>query len=234
MSRIALAFLLVTGLVLPLTAQIQNARIEGTVSDSSSASIPGAKIALATTRTQPRMEAETNAQGFYFFPTLQPGFYNLTAEANGFRKFAITAIEVNTGVSLRQDMKLELGTVTDTIVVEASGVSVQTTEATVQRAITMRDIDTLPQLGRGPISLATFQPGVQLGTSPNDPSFARINGMRQGSNNNTLDGIDVNDPSTPRLGLAMNANNTDSVEEFRIITNGAKAEYGRNAGATVE
>src|SRR5258708_6639722 len=136
MSRIALAFLLVTGLVLPLTAQIQNARIEGTVSDSSSASIPGAKIAVVNTRTKARMEAETNAQGFYFFPTLQPGFYNLTAEANGFRKFAITAIEVNTGVSLRQDMKLELGTVTDTIVVEASGVSVQTTEATVQRTIT--------------------------------------------------------------------------------------------------
>src|SRR5207253_1134160 len=75
---------------------------------------------------------------------------------------------------------------------------------------------------------------VQLGTSPNDPSFARINGMRQGSNNNTLDGIDVNDASTPRLGLTLNANNTDSVEEFRIITNGAKAEYGRNGGGTVE
>jgi hypothetical protein len=58
--------------------------------------------------------------------------------------------------------------------------------------------------------------------------------MRQGSNNNTLDGIDVNDAVLPRLGLTMNANNTDSVEEFRIITNGAKAEYGRNAGGTVE
>ena len=138
------------------------------------------------------------------------------------------------GVTLRQDVKLEIGTVTENVTVEATAVRVQMGEATIQRAITLRDIDTLPQLGRNPISLATFQPGVVLGTSPNDPSFARINGMRQGSNNNTLDGIDVNDAVVPRLGLTENATNTDSVEEFRIITNGAKAEYGRNAGGTVE
>jgi hypothetical protein len=56
---------------------------------------------------------------------------------------------------------------------------------------------------------------VQLGSSPNDPSFARVNGMRQGSNKNTLDGIDVNGAVVPRRGLTLNANNTDSVEEFR-------------------
>src|SRR5205823_13259286 len=126
------------------------------------------------------------------------------------------------------------GTASEFVTVEATTERVPTGEATIQRAVRLRDIDTLPQLGRGPIALATYQPGVQLGTSPNDPSFARINGTRQGSNNNTLDGIDVNDASTPRLGLTLNANNTDSVEEFRIITSGAKAEYGRNAGGTVE
>ena len=61
-----------------------------------------------------------------------------------------------------------------------------------------------------------------------------MNGLRQGSNNNTLDGIDVNDAVAPRLGLAMTANNSDSVEEFREVTAGGKAEYGRNAGGQVE
>ena len=234
MSRFLLAFVLGSTFLPPLFAQIQNARIEGTVLDSSGSSVPGAKVALENTRTQSRLEAASDAAGFYFFPSLQPGFYTLTAEANGFRKLTLTSVELNIGVTIRQDLKLELGTVADTIVVESNTVRVQTSEATIQRSVTLRDIDTLPQLARNPIALATYQPGVQLGTSPNDPSFARVNGMRQGSNNNTLDGIDVNDPVAPRLGLTLNATNTDSVEEFRIITNGAKAEYGRNAGATVE
>jgi hypothetical protein len=221
-------------LAFSVSAQIQNARVEGTVADSSGALIPGAKLVITNIRTQVKSEAESDASGFYFFPVLQPGFYSLTAEAQGFRKETVTNIEVNVGVTLRQDVKLEVGTVTETLTVEADSVRVQTTEATIQRAVTLRDISTLPQLARNPVALATFQPGVQLGTSPNDASFARINGMRQGSNNNTLDGIDVNDAVSPRLGLTLNANNTDSIEEFRIITNGAKAEYGRNAGGTVE
>ena len=233
--RRLLSVSLASCLVLPLLiAQVQNARIEGTVQDTSGAVIPGAKLSIVNLRTQVRLDTEASLVGHFTFPTLPPGFYNLTAESTGFRKTTVTSIEVNIGVTLRQDLALEVGAVTDTVMVESGTVRVQTTEATIQRAITLRDIDTLPQLGRNPIALATYQPGVQLGSSPNDPSFARVNGMRQGSNNNTLDGIDVNDAVSPRLGLTLNASNTDSVEEFRIITNGAKAEYGRNAGGTVE
>ena len=217
-----------------LSGQIQNARIEGNVIDNSRAVIIGASLVLTNVKTQVKTEAATDASGFYTFPVVPPGFYSLAAEAKGFRKGELTNIEVTVGVTLREDVVLEIGSVGETVSVEASSLGVQTTEATVQRAVTLRDIDTLPQLGRGPIALATYQPGVQLGTSPNDSSFARINGNRQGSNNNTLDGIDVNDASNPRLGLTLNANNTDSIEEFRIITSGAKAEYGRNAGGTIE
>ncbi len=234
MKRLLLVLFVTCACLLPIIAQIQNARIEGSVQDASSAVIPGARLMIVNVRTQVKIDAESDVAGFYFFPSIPPGFYTLTAEANGFRKATVTNIEVTVGVTLRQDVKLEVGTVTENVTVEATAVRVQTGEATIQRAITLRDIDTLPQLGRNPISLATYQPGVVLGTSPNDPSFARINGMRQGSNNNTLDGIDVNDAVLPRLGLTLNATNTDSVEEFRIITNGAKAEYGRNAGGTIE
>jgi Carboxypeptidase regulatory-like domain/TonB-dependent Receptor Plug Domain len=234
MKRLPLVVFISCFGLLPLIAQIQNARIEGNIQDTSGAVIPGVKLLLVNTRTQAKLEAESEASGFYFFPSLQPGFYTLVAEAKGFRKETVNNIEVTVGETIRQDLKLEVGTLAETVTVEASNVRVQTSEATIQRAVTLRDIDTLPQLGRNPIALATFQPGVQLGTSPNDPSFARINGQRQGSNNNTLDGIDVNDAVLPRVGLALNAVNTDSVEEFRIITSGAKAEYGRNAGGTIE
>ena len=233
MKRVLLAgFSLIA--TVPLFAQIQDARVEGNVIDNTRAVIVGVKLVLTNTKTQVQATAETNSSGYFTFPVVPPGFYSLTAESSGFRKAELTNIEVTVGVTLRKDVTLEIGSVGETVSVEASSLGVQTTEATIQRAVTLRDIDTLPQLGRGPIALATYQPGVQLGTSPNDSSFARINGNRQGSNNNTLDGIDVNDASQPRLGLTLNANNTDSIEEFRIITSGAKAEYGRNAGGTIE
>ncbi|BDC47716.1 hypothetical protein F183_A00320 [Bryobacterales bacterium F-183] len=215
-----------------ILAQVQSGRVEGNVIDASGASIPSAKLTIVEEKTQIKQETEADASGYFSFPLLKPGLYSLTAEAQGFRKSTISNIELTLGVTLKQDVKLEVGSVTESVSVEASAVRVQSTEATIQRAITLRDIDTLPQLARNPIALASYQPGIQI--NPADTSFSKINGMRQGSNNNTLDGIDVNDSVLPRLGLAMNAVNTDSVEEFRIITNGAKAEYGRNGGGTVE
>ena len=212
--------------------QVQNARLEGTVQDPSGAAIAGAKLTAVNVRTQVKADAESDASGYYTFPLLQPGIYTVNIEAGGFRKSTVTNLELNVGFTVKQDIKLELGAVTESVSVEANAVRVQTTEGTIQRSVNLRDIDTLPQLGRNPIVLATYQPGVQI--NPGDTSFSRINGLRQGSNNNTLDGVDVNDPVLPRLGLTLNATNTDSISEFRIITNGAKAEYGRNGGGQVE
>src|SRR5262249_40850511 len=122
--------------------------------------------------------------------------------------------------------------ITDTVTVEANAVAVQTTDSQVSRAVNLRDIDTLPQLARTPITLAAFQPGVQ--TNPGDVTFSRVNGLRSGSNNSKLDGIHVNDSVVPRLGLSLTANNVDSIGEFRMVMGGGKAEYGRNAGGQVE
>src|SRR4051794_15468757 len=71
--------------ILPVFAQIQSARVEGTVIDSSKAAIPGAKLSLTNNATQVKMDAEADASGFFTFPTVPTGFYTLTAEAQGFR-----------------------------------------------------------------------------------------------------------------------------------------------------
>jgi len=153
------------------------------------------------------------------------------AEAQGFRRAVRTAVALNVSMTVTENFKMEVGQVTGSVVVEANSEKVQSSDAQLGRVITMREIDVLPQLGRGPINLAIFQPGVQI--DPDDASYSRVNGTRQGSNNTRLDGIDINDAVVPRLGLAHTANNTDSVEEFRVVTAGGKAEYGRSAGAQV-
>ncbi len=216
-------------------SQTNNARLEGTVQDQSAAVIPNATVTAVNTQTQARTSVRSNPEGAFVIPTLQPGLYTVTVDAAGFRKAVLNNVELNVAATVSQIVKLEIGQTTESVVVEANQTRVQTTDSQISRAVTLKDIDTLPQLGRNPITLAVFQPGVQIDVrAGQDASFSHVNGLRQGSNNSTLDGIDVNDSTAPRLGLSLTSNNTDSVEEFRVVTQGGKAEYGRSAGAQVE
>ena len=221
-----LGVVIVALLPVPTLGQVPTGRIEGTVQDSSGAVIPGAKLSLVNERTQARQHAEAGGEGFYIFATLQPSIYTLTVEAPGFKSTIINGIELNVGVN-NQPVTLEVGQVTESIAVAANSIRVQATDATIQRTITLRDIDTLPQISRFPIFNTLYQPGVQI-------AGGRVNGQRLGSNNNTLDGVDVNDSVFPSPGTVAIPINTDSVEEIRMVTSGGKAEFGRNSGGQVE
>ena len=228
--RILITFLLLLSAV---TAQTSNARLDGSVVDESGAVIPGATVEVTDQKTKAKLSVTTNADGNYVFASLQPSIYDVTVTAKGFRTAVVGNLTLNAAVLQTQKIKLEVGQVSERVVVEATAAGVQTEEAQIGRTITLSDIDTLPSLGRSPIGLAAFMAGVQL-SNPGDTTFSNVNGQRQGANNATLDGIDVNDAVAPRLGLSLTANNTDSIGEVHIITNGGKAEYGRNAGGQVE
>jgi hypothetical protein len=219
--------------VTSVMAQTNSGRVEGTVHDASGAVIPNAKVSALNVTTGSKVETTASTQGLYVFPVMPQGVYTVTVEVTGFHKAVHTSVTVDIGITVVEDFTMQVGAVSESVTVAATSLTLQTTESHIGRTVQMQDIDTLPQLGRTPIILAVYQPGVQNST-PGDPTFARINGTRQGSSNSTLDGIDVNDAVAPRLGLAMTANNSDSVVEVRMITNGGKAEYGRNAGGQVE
>jgi hypothetical protein len=219
-------------------AQTQTARLQGTVRDASGAVIPAAKVVAVNDQTKESSEANSNETGLYVLPVLRPGIYTVTVEANGFSRAVVKEIQLVVSANVNLDIPLEVGKMAEVVEVKANAVTVSTSDAQIANAVTMSDINVLPQIARTPISLVYFQPGLQIGTNGSnagaDYSYSRVNGLRQGSNNNTLDGIDVNDAVAPRLGLSLTANNSDSVEEFRVVTEGGKAEYGRNAGAQVE
>ncbi|MGA2772145.1 MAG: TonB-dependent receptor [Bryobacteraceae bacterium] len=214
-------------------AQTQTCRLDGTVQDATGAVVPGASVHAVNVKTQLSVQTASNAEGIFVLAALQPGVYNLTVETAGFRKFDLNDIQLDAGATVSEIVKLEVGPATEAISVEAKTVVIQTGESQVSRAVTLRDIDTLPALGRTALLLAPYTaPGTAVYAS--DASYSRINGARQGSNNTTLDGIDANDAVAPRFGLSMTATNTDSLGEVRITTSGGKAEYGRNAGGQVE
>lgn len=211
-----------------------NGRLEIHVKDSTGSSVPGAKIAIRDSRRQIAIAGEgvTNSEGVHLYASLRPSLYEVTVEAQGFRKAVVGNVELLSGATLRLDVPLELGQVSEAVSVEANAIQVNASDAMASRSINMRDIDVLPQLGRGPLALAALNPGISVDAG--DQSFSRVNGLRQGLNNTRLDGIDVNDSVVPRFGLSLTPSNTDSVEEVRVITNGGKAEFGRSAGAQIE
>lgn len=220
-------------MTLPGWSQVSTSRLEGTVQDSTGSVVPGAAVEVLNVRTQVRVQTTSDAEGRFIFPSLPPSEHTLSVEAAGFRKAVRNALALTVGETVTEVIRLEIGSVNEVVTVEASTVRVQTADAQVGRAIMMRDIELLPQLGRDAVILAIFNPGVQIDTS-DGTSYSRVNGTRQGSNNTTLDGIESNDMTAPRLGLSMTPSTTDTVEEFRVVTNGGKAEYGRNAGGQVQ
>ncbi len=217
-----------------LAAQVLNGRLEIVVQDGSSATVANANVSLKDLRKKAPVGGviTTDPSGSALFASLPPSEYEVNIEAPGFRKAIVSGLELNASQTVRQVITLEVGAVTESISVEAIAAVVNTSDATIAKTINLKAIDTLPALGRNPLSFVSLSAGVSI--DPGDPSFSRINGARQGSNNTRLDGIDANDAVVPRLGLSMSAVNTDSLEEVRIITNGGKAEYGRNAGGQVE
>lgn len=104
-------------------AAAQNSQISGTVDDSSKARIQGATIALTHTETGERREVLSNAEGYYVFPLLQSGHYELRVEKQGFETQIKSGLEVLTGQTTEANFDLKTGSIAQTIEVDAGGTS---------------------------------------------------------------------------------------------------------------
>jgi hypothetical protein len=213
-------------------AQVGNARLEGLVQDSSGAAVPRAQVLVRHVRAAFSARAQADPQGFFVFLSLPAGEYDVSVGAPGFRTVVLTRVGLNAAATLVQNVRLELGPVTESVTVRAREAPVQNADSEVGQVVAPRDIDVLPQLERNPIILAIFQSGVQI--RGGNIGFSRINGTGQGSNSVRVDGIDATESVTPALAFSSNLNTSDSIAEFRIITQGGKAEFGTHAGAQIE
>ena len=216
--------------------------IVGTVTDSSNAIVAEAKITVKNVNTNAEIQTTTDADGIYRAVGLVPGEYTVRVEASGFRQATTAPQTVAVSTPVRVDLKLEIGAVTEVVSVATIATQVNTEDA--QLGQTLHNISQLPLLsgnnGRNPLALVGMQPGVTLaGVSPapvvstNAIGPFSVNGQRTQANNYLLDGGDSNDLAI-NVPDAVQQISPDALEEFRVVTGAAKAEYGRNAGATVE
>jgi hypothetical protein len=223
-------FLLTAGLVF---AQTANSRITGTVTDRTGAVIPGAMVTAANEATGVAYTQTTTEAGLYSFPSLPAGRYTVRAALAGF-KTAITTgniLEVNTPLVL--NISLEVGAVIESVSIEAKTETLQTANASIGNVVERLAIVNLPLNGRNPLALLTLEPGVVQRSAGAAGSGVHINGSRDRAVNVTIDGIEANESSVPNPVSNLYRLNPDNVQEYRVTTNNATPEEGRNSGASV-
>ncbi len=230
-----------------------NGSLSGIVKDPSGAVIPAAKITLVNTAIRSEYTALSNGEGFYSFPALPVGHYDLTIEAAGFRTEGKSGLEIDTDSALALDAVLSLAQRTEAVTVEGSSTALQLQVDTVAthlgEVVTGSQMTALPLNGRSYTDLLPIQPGVAPvstllpnsvimagvtgGLSPSgdlNPGNLSIDGQRESSNGFLVDGIDVQEHMN---GGTSVIENLDAIDEFRVLTNNFDPEYGNYNGGMV-
>lgn len=221
--------------------------LRGVVSDATGASVPGAIIAINSPSTGFQRKVLADESGAYQFLQISPGIYDVKAEKPGFATVVRNSVELLVNTPFTLNLHMEVGSVNDTVRVEAEVPPLNTVDASIGNAFNQTQVRQLPLLTRNVVELLSLQPGV----SPT----GEVLGAKRDQNNITLDGVDVNDNqnsgipvvSTNSLSNGSNANGVpgeagfnaalpvplDSVQEFRVTVGGQGASLGRSAGGQV-
>jgi hypothetical protein len=205
----------------------QYARIQGTVMDPSGAALAGVKLTATNTGTNASWDVTTGSDGVYVFLSLPIGTYKVTAAQPGFRNFAATGIVLTVDQVYVLNIKMELGQMTEQVVVEATNIQVQTANTQLGMVISGDKIRDMPLNGRNWIQLQQLQPGVMSSSDRFGTNFS-TNGSQTQQNSYLINGQDSNDLP---LNTPLIIPSPDAIAEFNLVTNTINPEYGRNSGA---
>ncbi len=231
-SALYLPLLLLAG-VPRLSAQ--TATIQGRITDPSGAVIAAARVTATNTATGIASSSLTTGSGDFTIPFLAPGVYNLVASKDGFSSAEQRGVKLDVDQTARLDLKLELGGVTQTIQVLATGPLLQTQTAGIDQQIENTTIVTLPLNGRDYTQLVT----LGAGAAPNPHSRASngfsLNGGTTLQTQIMLDGTDNTNREIGTDSGNINVLNPsiDAVQEFKVETANYSAQYGRSGGGLV-
>jgi hypothetical protein len=228
-----------------LFAQVERASIVGTITDRSGATVPDVQVMVSHEGTNTTMLVRTGESGNYSAPNLAPGSYTITAEKAGFSRAVIRAFVVQVGQAARLDIALDLGTVEQSIAVQAASPLLQTEDSSVGQVIAPEPIAALPLNGRNFVQLAILAPGVSglnyiqpntinSGQRPDElrpgGTAVQANGVRSYLNQVLIDGIDATEMISQTFVVRPAV---EGIQEFKVLTNNAGAEFGRGAGAVI-
>ncbi len=207
----------------------------GTVTDPAGKALAGAKVTATETSTLDRYAATTNDQGYYRIEFVRVGAYSISVEQPGFQKVTATGIIVDINQTVRTDISMPIGTVSQSVNVQAVVAAIKTDDASVSEVLGTRHIAELPTNGRDVMSLVTLTPGVTQGiktTTTGTPPGQDFNGAgtREIQNSMALDGISIMNnliTTTPTRPMV------ESIQEMEIQTGTYSAQYGAYLGVHI-
>lgn len=236
-AGLVLAAALLAAVQLPLVGQEARGTLLGRVTDSSGAVLVGAKVEGLNTATGVRSNATTNESGDYLLPYLNPGSYNITVEAPGFKSFKRTGIDLRMDDHITVDASMQLGQASESIEVVANANLLDTSTSSMGQVMGTKTIQDLPLQNGNLYWSAALSPGVvDTNTAsgyvrPIDtghPSSISVDGALSGTNQYTIDG------APNMFGNVMAYSPPPGiVEEFKVVGSMFDASYGYMAGATI-
>ena len=225
-----------------LAAQQQTAQLTGTVTDSSGAVVPGAKVTVADPAKGFTTTVVTNTQGEYVVPLLQPADdYQIQVEMAGFKSTVRTNVILQVAQAAKIDLTLQVGEAAQSITVTGAEPLLDTQTSSIGQVITGQTVEALPLNGRSSFRLIALTPGVIFNQSAYgnfgdvpvnttfDTNFA-INGGRAQSNEILIDGVPS---STGFFDQITTLPSVDGTQEFKVEANNLSAQYGRYSGGAI-
>lgn len=220
-----------------LAAQDPNGALEGQVRDESSGPIGAAVVAIRNRQTGFTLTQLTSEDGLFRLAPLPAGEYVLTVEARNFSRYTQEPIRILVSQTARVDADLKLATVSESVTVTADASQVDASTNTLGKTVSGREVLDLPLNGRNFTQLGLLQAGVapvtpgvlRIGGTLREGQAYSVNGQRPESNNYLLDGSENNNRIDGGFALKIPV---DAVQEFRILTHTAPAEYGGYTGST--
>jgi len=237
----------------PIYGQVSSATMTGTVEDSTGAAIPNAHLELINTQTGTENDSITNNVGGFLLPGVIPGVYTLRIQSNGFSTTQLNAITLNLGDTKNILIRMRIGSVMESVEVDASGLTLNDSNASVSTVVDRRFVGNLPLNGRSFQDLISMTPGV-VTRSPQvadqgaslQGDFS-VNGQQPESNSFFVDGVSANintglssgesrltstgsAAGATALGTTQTLVSIDALQEFRVLSSTYSAEYGRTPG----
>jgi hypothetical protein len=224
-------------------AQTVTASVRGVVTDQTGAIVPDATVTAINVTTGVKTATTSNRTGAYNIQTLPIGSYTISGTASGFGIFTAGPFSLEIDQIAKIDIKLQVGSVATNVEVSTDSTAIlQTENATLGTTVTSSSLESLPLSGQNFLSAALFVPGAV------NPTYSRmggssgtgrdtdwgtqpsINGNRQQANNYILDGADINEPINNLVGYNPAP---EALQQMRVITGNADAEYGNVNGGEI-
>src|SRR6266571_8011344 len=193
MMRKAFVSMLLASLPGLCFAQNESATLSGQVTDPAGAAIVGAEVVLTNVDTNVEQRTKTNTAGLYVFTGVHPGAYRVAAGSPGFKTLIKENLTLHVQDEIGENFSLSLGSVAETVTVNASDLHINTTDAAVSTVVDRQFAENLPMNGRSFQTLIQLTPGVVVTTnSAFDNGQFSVNGQRASSNYWMVDGVSAN------------------------------------------